>query len=228
MLEGAGVGVYLAGAFLAAATTAYFASPVGQRSLATAIAAGSRGSAEAADAALALGRRALQTSAQAWAAYKASALVSRFGADIRYVFATYTVKLADGSTYSGRTSGLVRAGESDRDAARRIVDARWTAHHMSSSAAPGRGATLDAYVAGDLRRNNLAQDAGYAMMNYAAIRGREQQLIDVNGGAQSEEPPGTSGNAIRGVAVENPVGAIFDAAAHVIITPNFGPAMKSR
>lgn len=226
VLEGAGVGVYLAGAFLAAATTAYFASPVGQRSLATAIAAGSRGSAEAADAALALGRRALQTSAQAWAAYKASALVSRFGADVRYIFATYTVKLADGSTYSGRTSGLVRAGESDRDAAERVVNKRWDGHHMGNEA-PGATARLDAYVAGDLRRNNLAQDAGYAMMNYAAIRGREQQLIDANGGAQSEKPPGSSGNAIRGIGSDNPLGQIFDAAAHVIITPIFGPAVKS-
>ena len=85
---------------------------------------------------------------------------------------------------------------------------------------------VDAYAAGDLRRSNLAQDAGYAVMNYAAIRGREQQLIKVNGGAQSEEN-GTSGNKIRGVAADNPRGDIFEAAANVIITPKFGPATQS-
>ena len=35
-----------------------------------------------------------------------------------------------------------------------------------------------------------------------AIRGREQQLIDANGGAKSQE--GTSGNAINGVSPNNP------------------------
>lgn len=38
--------------------------------------------------------------------------------------------------------------------------------------------------------------------NRAAIRGREQQLIDANGGAQSEG--GTSGNAINGISPRNP------------------------
>jgi hypothetical protein len=38
--------------------------------------------------------------------------------------------------------------------------------------------------------------------NAAAIRGREQQLIDMHGGAQSEG--GTSGNAIRGIHPNNP------------------------
>jgi hypothetical protein len=38
--------------------------------------------------------------------------------------------------------------------------------------------------------------------NAAAIRGREQQLIEQNGGAQSQG--GTSGNAINGVSPTNP------------------------
>lgn len=37
--------------------------------------------------------------------------------------------------------------------------------------------------------------------NAAAIRGREQQMIDVNGGAKSNN--GTSGNAIRGISENN-------------------------
>jgi hypothetical protein len=38
--------------------------------------------------------------------------------------------------------------------------------------------------------------------NAAAIRGREQQLIDTNGGARSSG--GTSGNAINGISPSNP------------------------
>ena len=38
--------------------------------------------------------------------------------------------------------------------------------------------------------------------NANSIRGREQQLIEENGGAQSEE--GTSGNAINGISRTNP------------------------
>ena len=38
--------------------------------------------------------------------------------------------------------------------------------------------------------------------NYAAIRGREQMLIDLYGGAQSTG--GTSGNAINGISINNP------------------------
>jgi hypothetical protein len=38
--------------------------------------------------------------------------------------------------------------------------------------------------------------------NPDAIRGREQQLIDHNGGAQSQG--GTSGNAINGISESNP------------------------
>jgi hypothetical protein len=39
--------------------------------------------------------------------------------------------------------------------------------------------------------------------NPDAIRGREQQLIEANGGAQSQ-PGGTSGNAINGISDSNP------------------------
>lgn len=52
---------------------------------------------------------------------------------------------------------------------------------------------------------------------YAAIRGREQQLIDFHGGAQSEG--GTSANRIRGVSKRNPLAEIYDKAA----TGMFGP-----
>lgn len=88
----------------------------------------------------------------------ATALAARFGADSQYVFATYTVKLADGSVYSGRTSASVNAGESHVVAARRAVADRWSQHHMRASAPPRAGSKLDAYVAGALRKGNLVND----------------------------------------------------------------------
>ena len=45
-----------------------------------------------------------------------------------------------------------------------------------------------------------------------AIRGREQQLIDYFGGAQSEG--GTLGNRIRGVSKYNPFGRIYHGLAN--------------
>ena len=47
--------------------------------------------------------------------------------------------------------------------------------------------------------------------NPAAIRGREQQLIEQNGGAQSQG--GTSGNAINGVSPTNPKAGEYKGAA---------------
>jgi hypothetical protein len=52
---------------------------------------------------------------------------------------------------------------------------------------------------------------------YQAIRGREQQMIDHYGGSRSDRRPGSrSGNAIRGVARDNPRGRIYHAAATVM------------
>jgi len=48
-------------------------------------------------------------------------------------------------------------------------------------------------------------------MGQPPIRGREQQLIKQNGGAQSEG--GTSGNAINGVGQNNPKAGQYAAAA---------------
>ncbi len=55
------------------------------------------------------------------------------------------------------------------------------------------------------------------MKGAIAIRGREQQLIDAHGGAQSDG--GTSANLIRGVGRRNPLAPIYDAAS----TAMFGP-----
>jgi hypothetical protein len=55
-----------------------------------------------------------------------------------------------------------------------------------------------------------------ASQNLTAIRGREQQLIDFSGGAQSIG--GTSGNAINGISDYNPLRSLYMSAA----TDEFG------
>ena len=111
---------------------------------------------------------------------------------LTYKFVTYTRTASDGQVYSGRTSGF---GDPQT-----IVQARANAH-------PGRlagfsPAVVDRWATG--------------VEGYAAIRGREQQLIDFHGGAQSDG--GTSANIIRGVSRKNPLAGWYDGAA----TANFG------
>ncbi|PTL76039.1 hypothetical protein DAT35_51895 [Vitiosangium sp. GDMCC 1.1324] len=49
---------------------------------------------------------------------------------------------------------------------------------------------------------------------YWRIRGREQQLMDFHGGAQSDNPaPYRTENVQRGVAKDNPLGRLFHDAA---------------
>jgi RHS repeat-associated protein len=90
-------------------------------------------------------------------------------------FQTYTKTNAKtGEVYSGRTSGTGTALEN--------VANRDASHHMNDK---GFGpAALDKSTS-----------------NAAAIRGREQQLIEANGGARSSG--GTSGNAINGISPNN-------------------------
>jgi RHS repeat-associated protein len=115
-------------------------------------------------------------------------------------YVTYTkTNPVTGEVYSGRTMGT-----GDPAA---IVAARDAGHHMNA-AGFGR-AVVDRYMEGTLpysaRHNDLA---------YQAIRGREQNLIDFFGGAQSAG--GTSGNAIRGIAEDNPLRGTFMHAARRI------------
>jgi hypothetical protein len=101
-------------------------------------------------------------------------------------YQTYTKTNPDnGKVYSGRTSGF---GTPDEN-----VAARDRNHHMNEQ---GYGpAELD-----------------LSSLNNLAIRGREQQLIDANGGACSTG--GTSGNAINGVSPSNPRGQDYADAAN--------------
>ncbi len=79
--------------------------------------------------------------------------------------------------YAGRTSGF---GTPEENVAARTSEG---AHHMREKG----------YGPGELDKSSDNPDA---------IRGREQQLIEENGGAQSQG--GTSGNAINGVGDKNP------------------------
>ena len=100
-------------------------------------------------------------------------------------YITYTKPGPNGdSPYAGRASGYGTPDE--------ILAARDAAHHMN---ARGFGqAELDRVT-----------------KNKAAWRGREQHLIDKNGGAQRSG--GTSGNIIRGVSPSNPNAKQYDSAA---------------
>jgi RHS repeat-associated protein len=101
------------------------------------------------------------------------------------VFLTYTMTSSStGEVYSGRTSGFGTVSQ--------VLAGRARNHHMS--AADGWGSpVLDVAASGAGARE--------------AIRGREQQLIDHHGGAQSEG--GASGNKIRGVSKWNPRGKTY-------------------
>jgi hypothetical protein len=95
---------------------------------------------------------------------------------------TYTKPGPNGEMYSGRSSGPSRMTPEE------IVARRDAGHHMND------------------------KDFGPAMLdksssNGAAIRGREQQLIEANGGAQSTG--GTSGNAINGISPTNKKGSDY-------------------
>jgi RHS repeat-associated protein len=113
---------------------------------------------------------------------------------IQIKFVTYTrTDPVSGRVYSGRTSGLGNP----------------------QSIARRRASSHPAHVAG-FGPPVLYQWAVGAQ-GYAAIRGREQHLIDANGGAQSEG--GTSANRIRGVSERNPLASIFEAAAIALFGP---------
>ncbi len=115
------------------------------------------------------------------------------------VHVTYTKIGPNGEVYVGRASGFGTPQE--------VVARRDAAHHMD---ALGFGrAVLDRFHKGVAGR--------------AAVRGREQQLIDSYGGALSDpnrKANATSANAIRGVSRYNPNGYTYHKAASM----SFGEA----
>jgi hypothetical protein len=108
-----------------------------------------------------------------------------------YYYVTYTrFNAATGKTYCGRSSGY---GDPDDIVKRR----GWQQKQLNA----------EGFSDPKLDKYSPEPDS---------IRGREQQLIDYNGGAQSVG--GTTRNAINGVGDFNIRGAIYDAAS----TANFG------
>lgn len=101
-------------------------------------------------------------------------------------FTTYMREKPDGTVYSGKTSGK---GAPEKQVANRI---RGRDHQAK---------TAEGYGPAKVDKNSSNPDA---------IRGREQQLIEQNGGARSQG--GTSGNAINGVSPTNPKGPGYRAA----------------
>jgi uncharacterized protein RhaS with RHS repeats len=103
-------------------------------------------------------------------------------------YITYTLSNQEGAIYSGRASGCGDAAS--------VLARRLSGHHKVAS---GFGnPILDCQVQGMTE-------------GFPATRGREQELIDLNGGAQIEG--GTSGNAIRGVSRFNPSAEAYKIAA---------------
>lgn len=101
------------------------------------------------------------------------------------VYVTYTLTNSSGKVYVGRTSGFGNPYS--------IMMARYSSHHMK---ALGFGnPTMDVAVQG--------------LQGYPAIRGREQQLIDVYGGVGSSHVA----NPIRGVSKINLLGKFYHAAS---------------
>ena len=98
---------------------------------------------------------------------------------------TYLKRHPDLEPYAGRTSG---AGTPEEN-----VMLRDRNHHMNEAG----------YGEAELDKSSTNPDA---------IRGREQQLIEANGGAQSQG--GTSGNAINGIAESNPNKGAYMGAAN--------------
>jgi RHS repeat-associated protein len=117
------------------------------------------------------------------------------------VYVTYTkYNPTTGELYVGRTCGYGSPAT--------IVAIRDAAHHKT---ADGFGpAAVDKWIVATLPHASRAGD-----ISYWAIRGREQQVIDSQGGAWSDSKRGrtNSGNAIRGVAKANPMGTNYHTAA---------------
>jgi hypothetical protein len=112
--------------------------------------------------------------------------LARMGIMAEKTYTTYTRQKQDGTVYSGKTSGK---GTPEQQVASRTSKS----DHQDKTAEGYGPATVD--------KNSGSADA---------IRGREQQLIEQNGGAISQG--GTSGNKINSVSPNNPNGGVYGSA----------------
>lgn len=152
------------------------------------------------------------------------------------VYVTYTKKnTKTGLVYSGRTSAVIDLNKSWELQAQAAVRLRDRNHHIDGDDEPSDPAfavaVLDKFAVGyavDYRER-------YRDVGYAAIRGREQQLIDhygleeakrlgitnFKGGARSDTKPGAplTENTARGVGKGEILGEVFHEASNVAFGP---------
>jgi hypothetical protein len=119
--------------------------------------------------------------------------------------------------YSGRTSMVINMDKPLRPQAEAAVAARESNHHIDEADEPRgpvfRGAVIDVFDVGTA----VDYENRYRDEAYFRIRGREQQLIDFHGGAQSDTRkaggPNRTENVVRAVAREHQQGRRFHEAA---------------
>jgi RHS repeat-associated protein len=147
------------------------------------------------------------------------------------IYATYTkYNEKTGRYYSGRTSAVIDLSKPLRPQALAAVKLRDANHHKDENLEPKdsgfRAAELEKFDVGKA----VNYEDRYDDVAYLAIRGREQQLIDYYGGAQSDtapKPPQTE-NAIRGYAKDNSFGMIFHEAANLRFRQELHPFTGDR
>ncbi|WNG22601.1 hypothetical protein F0U62_00130 [Cystobacter fuscus] len=118
--------------------------------------------------------------------------------------------------YAGRTSMVVDPGLPLRLQAEWAIRFRDMNHHVDENEDPKDAsfaqAQLDVFDLGAA----IDYDQRHADPAYWRIRGREQQLIDFNGGARSDTgKPHRTENIVRAVAKDNPRGRRFHDAATI-------------
>lgn len=134
------------------------------------------------------------------------------------IYVTYTkLNKKTQRYYSGRTSMVIDLDKPIRAQAEVAVIARDSNHHIDESKDPNDpaflGAALDRFDVGVA----VDYENRFSDKAYFRIRGREQQLIDFHGGAQSDTrrtgAPDRTENAVRAVARDHPLGRQFHDAA---------------
>jgi hypothetical protein len=99
------------------------------------------------------------------------------------LFVTYTKSNSDtGEVYSGLASDEIDESLSQKEMARKILNKRDSGHHKN-------------------KEGFLPPQVDKISTDYDAMRGREQNLIEYNGGAKSEG--GISGNEINSISHRN-------------------------
>jgi hypothetical protein len=128
------------------------------------------------------------------------------------VYVTYTRHNdRTGLTYSGRTSMIIDLLKSHKLQALLAIAARNTNHHIEDQQPEPQEHGFSEARADEFDVGNATDySKRYEDIAYWRIRGREQQLIDFHGGAQSDTgEPHRTHNVVRGVAKENKNGRRF-------------------